>query len=185
MLDIRLSVGGVAVPVGYAGLEWLPYIIPDTPGYEGACRHLAEHGGAKARYDMASRENIDTQTIRMLFQSGDVNARRALLANKRAHQTLIQEEILQVLEMDDPDLLEVLICNVTEYVFCDPRPIFERLHVHPDPWVRGLIADCADTPAPVLDALSRDADPDVARKANATIENRSESDDLLLSEENE
>ena len=98
---------------------------------------------------------------------------RRLMVQSRMYLRMAGDEAVLALLESDPEVAEAVACAVSQFENADINVLCEALSQHPDPSVRGSLANNSATPMKWLRNLRADASKDVADAALETLTLRS------------
>ncbi len=177
MFEVKLTVNGKSVRLGYDAVEDIMYSIPDKKRFNNIIREFAMSPIPQVRMEVASRSAINREIVDILLEDTQIDVLRNLVSNHRARRMIPESTLLRLIRTHDFEILETIAENIDQFSMCDPGIIAENLRGSENPKVRELLAENEFVDKKVLEILSHDDDNEIAVKARATLERLEEEDD--------
>ena len=169
-MDVKIKVDGKEYEVGNELLVSISSDIPDRKEYMKLFQQLAGSEISEVRENIAYKDNINAETIKMLVKDKQVSVLRNLSSNGEASKKITEEELEYMYSTGDVEILCNIVGNIEGFELCDVMDIANKLKSHKDPKVRNALASDYDVPKNILRKLTKDADVDVAYNAKSSLE---------------
>ncbi|EFI36091.1 hypothetical protein Dthio_PD3538 [Desulfonatronospira thiodismutans ASO3-1] len=178
MFDVRVTVNGKSVHLGYDAVEDIMFSIPDKKRFNNIIKEFAMSPVPQVRMEVASRSAINKEIIDILLEDIQIDVLRNLVSNHRAQRMIPESTLLRLVRTHDFEILETIAENIDQFSMCDPGIIAENICRSENPKVRDLLAENEFVGKKVLEILIHDDDKEIAVKARITLKRLEEEEEL-------
>ncbi|MEW6078398.1 MAG: hypothetical protein AB1724_11345 [Thermodesulfobacteriota bacterium] len=172
-MNAKLMINNYEITLGHKGLEEIAFWLEDAPENSDIFHELAKSESSALLVNLVDKEHLARLTVRMLIEDSSLEVMRAVIDSRHARKHMTRRDMEAYLATGDCELLSTMARDLeyfTEvYEVCEKDWLCEKLAGQKDPGVRFALAENTDTPVQVLEDLTEDDDPDVARQAEKTL----------------
>jgi len=173
-IKIELLINGNKVVVGHQFLEDIIRSIPDIKANKSIFDTLASSDNPDIRQNVAAGETLSYKTINSLLDDENQEVVDSVLANRDLAKYINEEALLKILDSGNVKFLCTIASNIENYIQCDACKIVKVLANHKNASVKYSLLRWRSSEfvsARILKQLSKDKDIDVAKEAQAELDN--------------
>jgi hypothetical protein len=160
-MKISLKIENMECQLSLNDLNYLVGSISDIPINAPLFSKLALHPSATIRREIACKESIDGNTVRILSQDKDLGVLCNIVRCKIFQKNSSFGEVQRLIGLGSSELCENLASFLDHYKRTDLDKIVGLLMSNSDPNVRKTLAENWDIPKKFLKQLEKDAEPSV------------------------
>jgi len=176
-MQAKLVVNDVEVILGHEELDVISSGLSEHADRSAILYELAKSPSSQVRMNVVYNDAMDQKTAERLIRDTSIEVLRALVQKDQAQMIMTNEDLDRLIATGDTELLCHIAEHVDDFVACDLDELCEKLVVQKDPQIRKELASNSGTPREFLENLMDDEDPDVARAAEALVDDWDDEED--------
>ena len=172
ILGLEIDGETIGAELGFESLESVIYSIPDTKENSALFAALAKHPYPGIRSQLASKQNLDDETVMLLASDTDVNVLSNITYSESFKNKATLDDIKRILEQNN-DASSNIISSAGGFKKVSVDEIEQTIKdVVKNPRVLQTAAQGYDLSTAFLEELSQNPDVSVSSAAKETLKNR-------------
>jgi hypothetical protein len=169
-MKMKLIVNDTEFVVGAEFQSNILSAIPDTPLYEELFHLLSKSPNGELRSELAWKDNLKDETIRLLLKDKDTSVLDRILNNNAAQGIVSTKQLLNFIDIGNHDIIKTIIQNLSNYEDIDIDAVVDKVLDLNNSKLELALAEGWNVPKKILKRLVKSDDPDISYAAKKSLE---------------